>query len=85
MYVVFGAVLLSGHAKYPNKRLFWTPDSDVPKILAESRRLNRFGQILRNLHLNDNSKLEKEDRLYKLRPLIEELNKNFRRKKIINY
>lgn len=71
LYVVFGALLLSGYAKYPNKRMYWSPDNDVPKILADSMRLNRFEQIIRNLHVNDNSKIDKDDRLYNLRPIIE--------------
>lgn len=79
LYVVFGALLLSGYAKYPNKRMYWSPDNDVPKILADSMRLNRFEQIIRNLHVNDNSKIDKDDRLYKLRPIIESLNNNFRK------
>lgn len=79
LYVFFGALLLSGYAKYPNKRMYWSSESDVPKILADSMRLNRFEQIVRNLHLNDNSNIDKEDRLYKLRPIIETLNVNFRK------
>ena len=43
---------------------------------------NRYLEIKRYLHLNDNSVLEKvpaddRDRLFKIRPLLEKLNKNF--------
>ncbi|XP_050299101.1 piggyBac transposable element-derived protein 2-like [Anthonomus grandis grandis] len=34
---------------------------------------------LRNLHMNDNSKIDKDDRLYKLRSVIGRLNKNYRK------
>lgn len=78
MYVFLGGLLLSGYAKYPNKRLYWSSLSDVPKMLGNSIRLNRFEQILRNFHLNDNLQIDKEDRLYKLRPLITHLNKTYR-------
>jgi hypothetical protein len=78
IYIVFGAFLLSGYGKYPNKRLYWSKENDVPTILCESMRLNRFEQILRHFHLNDNSAIDKNDRLYKLRPIITELNQNFR-------
>lgn len=78
MYVFLGGFLLSGYAKYPNKRMFWSGQNDVPKILQESIRLNRYEEILRHFHLNDNFKIDANDRLYKLRPLIEELNQNFR-------
>lgn len=78
LQVFFGTLLLSGYAKYPNKRMYWSGQKDVPKILQDSIRLNRFEQILRHIHLNDNHGIDPEDRLYKLRPLITELNKNFR-------
>lgn len=74
-----GALLLSGYAKYQNKWMYWLPENDVPKILADNMRLNRFEQIIRNLYVNDNSKIHREDQLYKLRPIIEALNNNFRR------
>jgi hypothetical protein len=78
IYVVLGAFLLSGYGKYPNNRLYLSRENDVPIILCESMRLNRFEQILRHFHMNDNSAIDKNDRLYKLRPIITELNQNFR-------
>ena len=41
---------------------------------------NRFLTILSKLHLNDNTKMNPndKDKLYKVRPLIESLNKRFR-------
>ncbi|KAJ8909477.1 hypothetical protein NQ315_015407 [Exocentrus adspersus] len=51
----------------------------LPKILSDSMRLNRFELILRNLHLNDNTQINKDDKLYKLTPLISSLNKNLRK------
>jgi hypothetical protein len=38
---------------------------------------DRFREILSNLHINDNQSLNKTDKLYKIRPLIEKLNNNF--------
>lgn len=40
---------------------------------------NRFGQILWNLHVNDNDQIPKNDtdKLYKLRPLVKTLNESF--------
>ena len=32
LYVLLGGMLLSGYAKYPNKRMFWNPTEDIPKI-----------------------------------------------------
>ncbi|KAG5882387.1 hypothetical protein JTB14_016669 [Gonioctena quinquepunctata] len=53
LLVVIGGLLLSGYGKYPNKRMYWSNENDVPKILSESIRLNRFETILRHVHLND--------------------------------
>lgn len=77
LLVVFGGMLMSGYAKYPNKRLFWSREDDTPKLLANSMRCNRFEQIIRFMHLNDNNSLNPADRLYKLRPIIDVLNKSF--------
>lgn len=79
LHVVLAAFLLSGYGKYLNRRLYWSSEEDVPKILQNSMRRNRFETILKYLHFNDNSKLQQEDRLYKLRPLVDILNKNFRK------
>lgn len=78
LLVVFGGLLLSGYGKYPNKRMYWSNENDVPSILSESMRLNRFETILRHIHLNDNSRIDDRDKLYKLKPLIDKLNINFR-------
>lgn len=78
LYVLLGAILLSGYAKYPNKRMFWNSGEDTPKILLNSMRLNRFEQLIRHMHFNDNLRNDSTDKLYKLRPLIDDLNKNFR-------
>ncbi|XP_045134450.1 piggyBac transposable element-derived protein 2-like [Portunus trituberculatus] len=47
--------------------------------IQEPMSRDRFCKILSNLHLNDNQKMDpkKKDKLYKLRPLVESLNKKF--------
>lgn len=70
---------MSGYAKYPNKRMYWSMDDDVPKLLSQSMRCNRFEPIIRFLHLNDNIKNDRSDKLFKLRPYIEALNSSFKR------
>ncbi|XP_064461586.1 piggyBac transposable element-derived protein 2-like [Ornithodoros turicata] len=77
--VLLGGLLLSGYAKYPNKMMFWSRQSDTPTILADIMRCNRFESILRCFHLNDNSKLDTTDRLYKVRPFLEVLEAQFKR------
>lgn len=75
--VFLGALLLSGYAKYPNRRFYWSDNMDSPQILSNSMRLKRFEKILANIHLNDNTQFQAIDRLYKLRPLITHLNEAF--------
>lgn len=77
LFVMFGALLLSGYAKYPNKRLFWSSSEDTPKLLLNSMRLNRFEKLLKHLHFNNNIQNNNNDKLFKLRPVIDALNRNF--------
>nr|XP_023024004.1 piggyBac transposable element-derived protein 2-like [Leptinotarsa decemlineata] len=79
LYVFLGILLLSEYGKYPNKRLYWSSEDDVPKMVQNSMRLKRFDKILRFIHFNDNSKIIKDDRLYKLRPLIDQLNDKYKK------
>lgn len=57
--------------------MIWSK-SDVPKMLQDSNRLHRFEQILKIFYLNDNANIDKDDRFFKLRPLITHLNNTFR-------
>lgn len=77
MYVVLGGIILSGYAKYPNKRMYWSNMNDCPKMLANAIRQKRFESILAHFHFNDNSKIDVNDRIYKLRPLVDSLNESF--------
>lgn len=79
LLVVIGGMLMSGYSKYPNKRMYWSREKDVPPLLAESIRCNRFEIILRHLHMNDNSKIDASDRLYKLRPFLDNLGESFKK------
>lgn len=77
IFVVFGAFLLSGYAKYPNKRLYWSREKDSPEILSEAIRCNRFEDIIHHIHFNDNQQNDGTKRLYKLSPLLDHLQKKF--------
>lgn len=75
-----GIVIIMGFHVLPAIRLYWSTNINffVPRI-ANVMTLKRFLQILRYLHLNDNSKMpkkgeEKFDKLYKVRPLLHFLN-----------
>lgn len=79
LYVMLGALLLSGYAKYPHKRMFWNSTPDVPPILKNSMRLNRFETLLHHLHFNNNLQIDRSDKLFKIRPVIDALNATFRK------
>ena len=74
---MFGGFLLSGYAKYPNKRLYWSKENGTPSIFAEAMRCNKFEIILHHIHFNENVAIDKEDRLYKLRLLLSHLSQKF--------
>ena len=73
-----GLVCYMGLVKYPKIFDYWSKkkiykNAVVPKIMAR----NRFQQLLRFIHFADNETADQQDRLYKLRPLVERLCKNF--------
>ena len=73
-----GTLLLSGYSRLPHRRLYWSDKDDVPKLVANSIRRNRFEEILKNFHLSDNDNLDDTDRLTKLRPFVSKLQEKFR-------
>ena len=70
-----------GIYKLPNHRMYWAPYSKV-SIIADTMSRNRFEEILRDLHYNDNSlALNKKDpshnKLFKIQLLIDHFFKAF--------
>ncbi|XP_030753599.1 piggyBac transposable element-derived protein 2-like [Sitophilus oryzae] len=79
MKIFIGILLLSGYHKLPQQRMYWSLDEDLGvKIVSGSISRNRFLEIKRYLHFADNDKINKNDKMFKLRPLMDILNKNFR-------
>lgn len=74
--LVFIAVLyVSGYVPVPRRRMFWEGRDDTRNILVyNSIRRNRFEEIFRFIHAADNNNLVENDKMAKLRPLIEKLN-----------
>ena len=78
-----GILLFTGYHSLPQEQLYWCEDEDMDvQCVRKSMSRNRYLEIKQYLHLNDNSVLEKVsaddwDRLFKIRPLLEKLNKNF--------
>ncbi|KAF2895518.1 hypothetical protein ILUMI_10656 [Ignelater luminosus] len=77
--VALSIMLLSGYHRLPNKRMYWQnePECKVP-IIADAIHPRSFEDILRYLHLNDNSKVTENDRYYKVRHLSDFLNNCFK-------
>lgn len=82
--IFFGINILMGIKKLPSYRDYW---SDNPQMhdsyISSLMTVNRFGFFLSHMHINDNSKEPKRgdpryDKLYKLRPLLDELSQNFK-------
>lgn len=70
-----------GYHKLPSWKHYWNMSDDLGvKIVQRSMARNRFDMILSCLHVNDNQTIpvNNKDKLYKLKPLIDTLNKNFK-------
>lgn len=76
-----GINFMMSYHQLPSWKLYWNSSSDlgVPFITNCMTR-NRFEQILRYLHCNDNSAIPRQnkDKIYKVRPLVTTLNENFK-------
>ncbi|KAK4328232.1 hypothetical protein Pmani_001351 [Petrolisthes manimaculis] len=80
LYQVLGIFLLSGYNKVPNRRLFWSRQADTRNnsVVQCGMSINRFEDIIRSLHVVDNTKKPEHDRIYKVRPLFDHFNKMFK-------
>lgn len=76
-----GICSLMSVIQIPNIRRYWAPITGVP-LIQETMALNKFEQIKRQIHFNDNESMlpkndPNHDRLFKIRPLISALIKRF--------
>ncbi|XP_069669522.1 piggyBac transposable element-derived protein 3-like isoform X2 [Periplaneta americana] len=78
MKIFLAILLLSGYNTVPSKRSYWEAGGDVRnELVVNAMRRDRFLEICRFVHCVDNSKLNKNDKLCKLRPLINHLKSRF--------
>ena len=68
-----GCVLYMSIVKVPSTRDYWSSSIGIPHI-AGIMPLNKFEQVKRLLHFADNNIADKEDKIFKIRPLIKKLN-----------
>lgn len=80
IYCFVGILLFSGYHKLPRKRMFWNTDADCNvEMVRNAMRRNRFDEAMRYIHLVDNNKIDGTDKLFKVRPLFDIINKNFKK------
>jgi hypothetical protein len=71
-------LLLSGYHKLLRQKLFWSLDENCGvDMVSSAMARNRFLEIKKYLHLADNYNID-HDKMFKLRPLTNILNENFR-------
>ena len=75
----FIAILIcSGYVDLPTRRMFWEQASDVcNELICSLKSRDRFEEIMKYIHFNDNTQLDPEDKYSKIRPLMDHLNTKF--------
>lgn len=79
-----GINLLMGIKRLPSYKDYWSSAPDLhDSYISSIMSVKRFGWLLAHLHINDNSLMPKRDapnfdRLYKVRPLLQHLEKAFK-------
>ena len=72
--------MIMGFHELPSCTDFWgcEPDLSAP-FVSDALPRNRFAEMLSNIHVKDNAAIPNNntDKLYKLRPMINQLNWNF--------
>ena len=74
-----GILLYSGYSPLPSERMYWSNDDDLSRpIVRQAMTRSEYLKIKSYLHVQDNNKQkESKDRGFKVRPLIEMINKSF--------
>ena len=68
-------LLVSGYVDLARRPMYWEHNEDTHNAtLSSLLSRNRFDEVMQNLHLADNSNLDKQDKFAKVRPLIDKLN-----------
>lgn len=76
---------MSGYHTLARKRLYWSLDDDYKiEVVGNSMSRNRFQEIKSYVHLANNTKLDKNDKMAKVRPLMNLLNIKFRQWGVIH-
>ena len=71
-----GILLYSGIVKLPRFRIYWSSETLVP-IVADAMPQKRYEKIKQFIYFTDNGTADKEDKLYKVRELVDKIRDNF--------
>ncbi|GBP05742.1 PiggyBac transposable element-derived protein 4 [Eumeta japonica] len=75
-----GLVLFMGVVKLPKLAYYWSKDKILGQTFpATVMSRNRFELLLQYLHFSDNLSVDRNDRIAKIRPLIDALNATFQK------
>jgi hypothetical protein len=75
-------LIFSGYNRLPSERDYFSDAEDLGvQLVKDAMSRNRYLEVKSLLHLQDNSKANenKHDRAFKIRPLLDALNENFRK------
>lgn len=73
-----GILILSGYNGLPGKRFYWDSSPDVGNSLVkDSMRRDRFISIMRFIHCANNNEINVNDKVWKLRPVLNMLQEKF--------
>lgn len=71
-----GILILSGYHTRPQTDMYWSKDEDKEvRIVRETMSRNKFRSIKQNIHLSDNTMLNKDDKFSKLTPIFDIINR----------
>lgn len=76
--VFFGILIVSGYSKRPGASYFWDSGKDMRnEAVYNAMRRDRFKQIMSSIHFANNLDIDPDDKMFKLRPLMNILQRNF--------
>ncbi|KAI4462446.1 transposase is4 [Holotrichia oblita] len=76
--IFIGFLLFTGYHRLLREKLYWCTDEDlnIPLVRGSMSR-NKYYEIKKYFHLANNETVDKNDKVYKIRSLMEKLNKRF--------
>ncbi|KAK9752887.1 Transposase IS4 [Popillia japonica] len=77
MKCTISIMILTGYHELPGKDMYWSTEKVNVSIVSDAIRRDRFRQIVKYLHCADNAKPNYNDKMWKLRPLMDYLRVNF--------